>query len=247
MKIYGLIGYPLGHSFSAGYFKEKFNRENINNCIYRNFPIESAGMLPDIISATPELVGLNVTIPHKQKVIPFLDEIFSPARNINAVNTIKIDRVGEDIFLKGYNTDIHGFWSSIENHLPDGLENALILGSGGASAAVKYALENHGINTIVVSRNPSADSLSYSQLDRRILESNRLIVNTTPLGTYPDTEEAPEIPYRFLSSSHLLYDLVYNPAETHFMKLGSENGAKVKNGYEMLVNQAEKSWEIWNS
>ncbi len=248
MKTYGLIGYPLGHSFSAGYFREKFRKENIRDCEYRNFPLKSVEDVLEIITDYPNLKGLNVTIPYKKLIIPFLDEVYAPAKEIGAVNTVKIDsfpgKPGR--ILKGYNTDVHGFLVSVQKVLNPDIQKALILGTGGAYAAVKYALENIGLTVQAVSRKPLAGDLNYPDLNEKILAPHTLIVNTTPLGTYPDVDKAPDIPYDFLNDTHVLYDLVYNPAETLFMKKGKRQGAAVKNGYDMLVGQAEKAWEIWN-
>ena len=248
MRLFGLIGYPLGHSFSEGYFRDKFIKENITDCEYRNFPIRSVKEIRIILKENPQLEGLNVTIPYKKQIIPFIDNLFSPAEEIGAVNTIKIETTpGSPVqLLKGYNTDIHGFITSLQDVLHDGVDKALIMGSGGAAAAVKYALSNMGISTQIVSRKFSENTLSYDELDEKIMNEHLLLVNTSPLGTYPEIHKAPDIPYNHIGSSHILYDLVYNPSETLFMKKGKEQGASVKNGYDMLVSQAEKSWEIWN-
>mgnify|MGYP006298815129 CR=1 FL=1 len=249
MRLFGLIGYPLGHSFSAGYFKEKFEKEQIGDCEYRNFPIESIEKIHAVLDENPQLMGLNVTIPYKRKIIPFLNELYPPANEIGAVNTIKIETT-EGIpgkILKGYNTDVYGFKTSLKSVLKENIDKALILGTGGAALAVEHALAEMGISSRKVSRNSSENFLGYEQLDEKIMKDYLLIINTTPLGTYPDFNTAPGIPYNFLGSSHILFDLVYNPSETLFMKKGKENGARVKNGYDMLVAQAEKAWEIWNS
>lgn len=249
MRLFGLIGYPLGHSFSETYFRDKFRKENINDCEYRNFPIRSVKEILDILEENPWLEGLNVTIPYKKQIIPFIDDLYSPAKEIGAVNTIKIESTpGSPVqVLKGYNTDIHGFITSLQEVLHDDVDKALILGSGGAAAAVNYALTDMGISSQIVSRKFSGNNLSYEDLDEKIMKEHLLLVNTTPLGTYPEINEAPDIPYNHIGSSHILFDLVYNPSETLFMKRGKERGASVKNGYDMLVGQAEKSWDIWNT
>ena len=248
MRLFGLIGYPLGHSFSVGYFTEKFRNENIRECNYRNFPIDSIEKLPGIIEKEKELAGLNVTIPYKEKVLKYLDEIDDTADQIGAVNTIKIfrGRASSEQYLKGYNTDEYGFLASLKSIPGYDVEKALILGTGGASLAVIYALQRLGVKSAVVSRNPASDQLSYRDLNKKIMDEYKLIINTTPLGTYPDVDQAPDIPYSLLNESHILHDLVYNPPETLFMKIGRERGARVKNGYQMLAEQAERSWQIWN-
>lgn len=248
MRLFGLIGFPLGHSFSAGYFASKFQNEGISDAAYRNFPIENIETLPEILLANQNLLGLNVTIPYKEKVIPFLNEIDQEARNVGAVNTIKIVRNtgNTGIHLKGYNTDVYGFAISLDEVLHKDVKKALVLGTGGASKAILYSLLTRGIPSRVVSRNPSEGQLSYTDLDEKIISEHLLIVNTTPVGTFPEVNRAPDLPYGLLGNSHVLYDLVYNPEETLFMKKGEERGASVKNGYQMLVEQAERSWEIWN-
>jgi shikimate dehydrogenase len=248
MKLFGLIGFPLGHSFSVKYFANKFKKEEIGNCEYRNFPIPSIHDLPKIIKTEPYLRGLNVTIPYKQEVIQYINEFDITAKEIQAVNTIRIFRSGSSdrYQLKGYNTDIHGFTISLKELIGDSKPGALILGSGGASLAVEYALNKLGLKNKTVSRSPGFGQISYDDINEALLDEFKLIVNTTPLGTFPDTGAAPELPYHLLNKSQFLHDLVYNPAETEFMKRGKEKGARVKNGYQMLVEQAEKAWEIWN-
>jgi shikimate dehydrogenase len=248
MRLFGLIGFPLGHSFSSGYFAKKFERENITNTDYVNFPIETIEELPEVLMRNRDLTGLNVTIPYKEQVIPFLSELDEEAEKIGAVNTIKILRDPDNtrIHTKGYNTDVYGFSVSLKEILHKEVKKALVLGTGGASKAILFSLESMGISISVVSRNPGEGQLSYNDLDEKIISEHLLIVNTSPVGTYPEVNRAPDIPYEFLGSSHILHDLVYNPEETLFMKKGKERGARVKNGYQMLVEQAEKSWEIWN-
>jgi shikimate dehydrogenase len=244
---YGLIGYPLTHSFSRRFFTEKFQKETID-AEYLNFEIESAGLLIEVIAQNPGLVGLNVTIPYKEQVIPFLDEINDAASEIRAVNTIRIERSSTGTKLIGFNTDVVGFMQSIKPLLRDHHKKALVLGTGGASKAVIYALKESGISSLLVSRKPVGEvSISYNDLDLKIMSEYQIIVNTTPLGTFPKTETYPPIPYQFVGENHLLYDLVYNPEMTEFLRKGSKNGATIKNGLEMLHLQALAAWEIWNS
>ncbi len=246
MKLLGLIGYPLSHSFSVKYFGEKFGRERISGFDYRNYPIESVNELRPLIEDTKELIGLNVTIPHKEKVMPLLDEIDPEASAIGAVNTIRIRREGGKINLKGYNSDAYGFRESLMPLLGAGHRQALVLGTGGASKAVTHALGELGIAYQHVSRTPSGGQLHYLDLCYAIIKKHTIIINTTPLGTYPHTSSFPNIPYDLVTPGHIMYDLVYNPPETEFLRLGKQKGAVVKNGHEMLVLQAERSWEIWN-
>jgi len=244
MNIYGLIGYPLGHSFSAPYFTEKFEREGIR-AAYRNFPIrEVAGLLP-LVEREPGLAGLNVTVPHKQKVIPLLDELDQTAAQIGAVNTITVDRKGEGIRLMGANTDVTGFMHSLEEHLPEGVEKGLVLGTGGSSRAVAHVLGLLGISFHMVSRSKGQNLMAYGQLDDGLVRDHRLIINTTPLGMHPNVDDCPDIPYGGIGQGHLLFDLVYNPAKTLFLQKGEQQGAAIVNGYDMLVYQAEASWKIW--
>lgn len=244
--IYGLIGFPLGHSFSQTYFNQKFESESID-ASYENFEIEDIGELMEIFAEFPELSGLNVTIPYKQQVIPYMDEMDSVAAEIGAVNVIKIirDKNG-DFKLKGYNSDIIGFSDSIAPLLKPHHKKALVLGTGGASKAIMLGLKNLGLEPTLVSRTPKDSVLTYEQLDKEIMDSHTVIVNTTPVGMYPNVENAPEIPYNLLGKNHLCYDLIYNPDETEFMKRSQAAGATVKNGLEMLLLQAFASWNIWN-
>jgi shikimate dehydrogenase len=247
MKRYGLIGYPLTHSFSKRYFTEKFKKEGIDST-YQNFEIDGIDKFPEITRNNSEVIGLNVTIPYKEKVIPFLDELDDAAQEIGAVNTIRIKREGKNISLKGFNTDSAGFEVSIKPFLKIHHKKALILGTGGASKAVKYILKNLGIDYLLVTRKtPGKKEINYSSLSKEIIDEHTVIVNTTPLGTFPNTETYPDIPYKFLSDKHLLYDLVYNPEETQFLTKGKDMGATIKNGYEMLIQQAEEAYKIWNS
>ncbi len=258
-KIFGLIGYPLSHSFSKKYFTEKFDKENIQNCEYNLFPIEHINQLPLLITNNPILGGLNVTIPYKETVIPFLDELDETASAVGAVNCIKIESSNEYQVsrLIGYNTDVFGFRQSIKPFLEIQHERALILGTGGASKAVAYVLKEIGIDCYFVSRNKEKVSsiknqetrnktFLYEELNENMINAFKLIINTSPVGMYPNVNDAPEIPYNFISSSHLLYDLVYNPAETEFLKRGKLQGASTVNGLSMLQQQAEEAWRIWN-
>ena len=243
--MYGLIGRKLGHSFSANFFNKKFKEENINE-IYRLLPLENIEELPEILVKYPDLKGLNVTIPYKEVVIRYLSEISEEAKQIGAVNVIKIVRENNLINLKGYNSDCYGFKESLVPLLRSDIKNALILGSGGASKAVAYVLNSLGINITFVSRHPKENQLSYENIDEGVLNKNLLVVNTTPLGMFPEVFDYPALPYQYLTKEHVCYDLVYNPLETEFMKRSEKYGAKVKNGLEMLKLQAIKAWEIWN-
>jgi shikimate dehydrogenase len=242
MRLFGLIGYPLSHSFSKKYFTEKFEKEGLKDCAYENFPIPNIVELKSIL-ALPGLQGLNVTIPYKEQVIPFLYQSSKVVKKINACNCIKIS----DGELYGFNTDVAGFENSLTGKLNPAIhQQALILGTGGSSKAVKYVLEKKGIKFTIVSRKPAAGSLSYEQITKEIILKDKLIINTTPLGMFPNVVEAPPLPYQFLTPDHFLFDLIYNPEKTLFLKKGEEQGAQIQNGYEMLVMQAEASWKIWN-
>lgn len=246
MDIYGLIGYPLGHSFSAGYFNEKFEAEGID-AQYVNFEIPSIKEFKEVVEKSTNLNGLNVTIPYKEQVIPLLDDLDKDtAKRIGAVNVIKIVRDGKKTKLVGYNSDILGFTKSIEPYVEDHHQKALILGTGGASKAVFCGLQDLGIESIYVSRSKkSANTITYEDLTPEVIDSHHVIVNCTPVGMYPKINECPDIPYELLTPKHLLYDLLYNPDETLFMKKGKQQGAIVKNGLEMLLLQAFAAWEIW--
>ncbi len=240
IKKYGLIGFPLSHSFSPSYFKNKFEEENIHDCSYQAYPIESIHDLKGLIQEEG-IYGLNVTIPYKEQVIPFLDEIDDDAKKIGAINTILI-RNGK---LKGYNTDIYGFQQSWLNFMgKDTISKTLILGTGGAAKAVAFVLQKLNIEYIYVSRS-GGNHLSYKDL-RNMMTNYSAIINTTPLGMYPNEDGCPEIPYDELSNNHFCYDLIYNPQKTLFLTKAENQGARITNGYEMLVLQAEKSWQIWN-
>jgi shikimate dehydrogenase len=243
MKRFGLIGYPLSHSFSKKYFSEKFEKEGLNDHVYDLFPIPSINDLPDILSKNKDLAGLNVTIPYKQQVTKFLDTMHIPA-GVNACNCIKITN-GK---LSGYNTDIIGFEKSFTSLLKPHHKNALVFGNGGATAAVIYVLEKHNIQYNIVSRNlHEGSTLTYNDVDAQLIKENKIIINTTPVGTFPEVDAAPLIPYEAITPDHYLFDLIYNPAKTLFLKKGEERGGMVKNGYDMLEIQAEESWKIWNS
>jgi len=245
MDKYGLIGYPLGHSFSISYFNQKFKDEHID-AVYENFEIPSIDLLPEILDSNPNLKGLNVTIPFKQKVIPFLDNVSPEARAIGAVNVIKVIHDGKKIKLKGYNSDVIGFTQSIEPMLERFHKKALILGTGGASKAIDYGLKSLGLETVFVSRYERPDTVQYQSITPEVVKEYNVIVNCTPLGMYPHTEECPLLPYEAMDNRTILYDLIYNPDETLFMKRGAEYGANVKNGLEMLLLQAFASWEFWH-
>ena len=243
--MYGLIGEKIGHSFSAVFFNEKFKRENIDEC-YRLFPLPSINDFPSLLKEYPNLKGLNVTIPYKQQIIPFLNDLSDEAREIGAVNVIKIKNIEGKINLKGYNSDSIGFMESLLPILGPNIKNALVLGTGGASKAVAYVLNKLGIKVTFVSRNPTNEVLGYDQLNKKIISENKLIVNTTPLGMYPEISQFPPIPYHELTGEHICYDVIYNPDETEFLKKSKVMGAKVKNGIEMLHLQALAAWDIWN-
>ena len=243
MKQFGLIGYPLSHSFSKGYFSEKFQKESIFDCQYDIFPLEKIEDFVELCAQHKNIVGLNVTIPYKEKIIPFLDELDDEAKAIGAVNTIKFTN-GKMI---GYNTDCFGFEMSLKPLLKAHHNSALILGTGGASKAVEYVLKKLGISFQYVSRTKSSTSISYNDVNSFIIQHSTLIINSTPIGMYPNVDIAPNIPYDAITNQHLLYDLIYNPEETQFLTEGKIRGAQTKNGLEMLYLQAERSWEIWNS
>jgi shikimate dehydrogenase len=243
MRHFGLIGYPLGHSFSQRYFTDKFNREGITDCQYHLFPIRSIDGFSAIWDEYPGLEGLNVTIPYKEQVMMFLDHCSMVVAECGACNCVKRTPEG----LVGYNTDVVGFEATLDPGLQPWHERALILGTGGASKAVAYVLRRKGIDYRYVSRFPGGeDMLSYEQVDEELLSNHHLIINTTPLGMSPQVGSMPDIPYRFLSPRHYLFDLVYNPSVTAFLKEGSEMGAFTCNGADMLTLQAEESWRIWN-
>lgn len=245
-KIYGLVGKKLSHSFSAKFFNEKFEAEGIN-AEYRNFELPNIEHLKDIIASHPTLMGLNVTIPYKEVVIPFLDDLSPEAKAIGAVNVIKIQHLSDgSVRLIGHNTDVIGFRESIRPLLTTNHTKAMILGTGGASKAVEHALRALDIEVQFVSRSHDKSSLTYSDLTDDIISNYKIIVNTTPLGMYPNTMVMPDIIYYALTEEHLCYDLVYNPEKTMFLIACEAHGAQIKNGIEMLILQAERAWEIWN-
>ena len=243
-SIYGLIGYPLTHSFSQQYFNRKFDAEGIA-ARYENFEIPEIGDFTEIIKRHPTLRGLNVTIPYKEQVIPYLNELDPDTAEIGAVNVIKFIRKGNKLRLKGYNSDVIGFADSLSPLLTPEMKHALVLGTGGAAKAVMQALKKLGISGTLVSRTPAEDRYTYDDLTAEIMADNLLIVNTTPLGMYPHMDECPAIPYQHLTPSHLCYDLLYNPDVTLFMRKAAEQGAATKNGLEMLLLQAFAAWNIW--
>lgn len=261
MRLFGLIGFPLSHSFSESYFTNKFAREGISDAVYKAFPITNINLLPDLVRSNPNLNGFNVTIPYKEAIIPLLDEVDTTAKAIGAVNTVIRQSRGatESSGTKwvGYNTDVYGFRQSIKPFLASHHERALILGTGGASKAVEYVLREIGVECVFVARSSTFESapsesrtnrtvLKYSDLNEHVIAMCKLIVNCTPVGTFPNENESPDIPYEYLTHDHFLYDLVYNPAETEFIKQGKLKGAMVMNGLDMFKMQAEEAWRIWN-
>lgn len=243
MRLFGLIGYPLSHSFSQKYFTEKFRKEEISGCTYLNFPISSIDELTDMINTNPGLEGLNVTIPYKEKVISFLDDFSDLVKDSRACNCIKI----KNNRLIGHNTDIPAFEKSFIKNLGPVHQKALVLGTGGASKAVRYVLDKLNIPFTVVSRSPGKNEICYEDISGDILTEHKIIINTTPVGMQPDVLKSPSLPYSYIGREHYLYDLIYNPPVTVFLDMGQKNGAIVKNGLEMLEIQAELSWQIWNS
>lgn len=244
MYKYGLIGYPLSHSFSKKYFTDKFLKENIA-AEYLNIETNNIAEIKKIIESIPDLKGLNITIPHKEKVINYIDELHYEAQDVGAINTLKIIRNENYFYLMGYNTDVYGFNQSLKPLLNSNHYKALILGNGGSAKAVKYVLKKLGIEIFTVSRS-NTGNFTYEQLNKNIIQNIHLIINTTPLGMYPDVNSYPAIPYQYITENHLCYDLIYNPDETVFLQKSKARGALIANGYNMLVLQAEKSWEIWN-
>lgn len=239
---FGLVGRNIAYSFSRGYFKKKFNELGLLHHVYENFDLQEVCEFPSIFTSTQNIKGLNVTIPYKEEIIPFLDELDESANIIGAVNTIRISKDG----LKGFNTDAYGFQKSIEPHLKDHHRKALILGTGGASKAIAFVLDRLGIEFSFVSRSGKKDGFTYDDLTDNIIKEHTLIINCSPVGTFPNIEEKPALPYREIGRQHLLFDLIYNPSETAFLIAGKANGAAICNGLRMLELQAEKAWEIWN-
>lgn len=240
---YGLVGRNISYSFSKGYFAQKFATLGLNGHVYENFDLPAINSFPELIGGNPDLKGLNVTIPYKEAVIPYLAALDSEAEKIGAVNTIKFTAKG----LKGYNTDAYGFRKAIEPFIQEHHKKALILGTGGASKAVAFVLEKLGITYSHVSRDPSKGQYRYSDLNKALLQEYTVLVNCTPLGTYPNITAKPAIPYEFVCSDHLLFDLIYNPEKTAFLTAGEKNKATICNGLKMLELQAEKAWELWNA
>ena len=239
---YGLIGKDISYSFSRGYFKKKFEDMGLDHCTYQNFDLQAISEFPTIFKNTENVQGLNITIPYKEEVMAFLDDIDIAAKKIGAVNTIKFTKNG----LIGFNTDAYGFQKSLEPHLKEHHRKALILGTGGASKAVAFVLEELGITLSFVSRSGKNNGFTYHDLTNDIIAKHTLIINCSPVGTFPKIEEKPAIPYSKIGKEHLLFDLIYNPEETAFLSAGKANGATICNGHRMLEFQAEKSWEIWN-
>jgi shikimate dehydrogenase len=243
VRQFGLIGFPLSHSFSKGYFANYFSTENITDAQYENYPIETIDAFLDLWKNNPNLKGLNVTIPYKKAVIPFLQNPSTVVETIQACNCIRLYEGA----LYGYNTDVIGFEQSLLPFLKPHHQKALIFGTGGAAAAVEWVLQKMGIAYQFVSRKPAPGVLSYDSLDAGVIAAHSLLINTSPVGMYPQVEEAPSLPYEAITSKHHLYDLIYNPAETKFLALGARHGATIQNGLEMLHIQANASWDLWNS
>ena len=243
MREFGLIGRSLKHSFSVAYFTEKFKLEGIQDCTYSNFELDDINHVVDMVRNNPNLCGFSVTIPYKLDIIPLLDELSPEAEVVGAVNCVKI----KNCRLTGYNTDVLGFKSSLEDFLGNAaIERALVLGTGGASQAVQYVLSQMGIEYQLVARDPSKANFTYDNLSCETLFEHHLVVNTTPIGMFPNVDEAPRIPYAYITPNHYLYDLVYNPTLTQFLDYGQQRGANICNGTEMLKAQAEAAWQIWS-
>jgi shikimate dehydrogenase len=242
VRRYGLVGKNIEYSFSRGYFKQKFETDHLPNCQYENFDIENIDAIREVLSQQ-NICGLNVTIPYKREVIPFLDRLSPAASKMNAVNTLKFEKDGS---ISGYNTDIYGFEKSLLETVSELPKKGLILGTGGASSAVSFVMKKLNIEFTFVSRRKRKNSIEYSEVDEKVLGKHLLIVNASPLGTFPKIKEAPNLPYEELTKDHILFDLIYNPPETQFIKEGKTRGCKVSNGIKMLEYQAEKSWDIWN-
>lgn len=248
MKTFGLIGHRLGYSFSRNFFTEKFQRENLTNHEYVNFELDSISEFPRIFEQGKEIGGLNCTIPYKQQIMQYLDEIDPEAAQVGAVNTVKITYKEGRCFLKGFNTDIYGFENSLKPMLDEKHKKALILGTGGASKAIKHILNKSGIDFVSASIEEQLfeKEIRYHQIDEQLLKEYLIVIQATPVGTFPNVDQCPDIPYQYISSNHVCFDLVYNPEETMFLKKAKAQGAKTKNGLEMLHLQALKAWEIWN-
>lgn len=244
MREYGLIGYPLDHAFSKTYFEKMFENENISDVKYHMFPISEIQRLPRILASHPNLFGINVTTPYKELVIPYLDDLDPVAMSIGAVNTVTILNLKEKILLKGYNTDVLGVYTLLRGiKLP---EKALILGSGGSSRTVRYALKLQGVRCLTASRDPMYDDqIRYDEINKEVLITHPLVINCTPVGMYPRSSEKPPIPYRYISDQHIVIDLIYNPRKTAFLNACEKQGAMVRNGFDMLTEQADRAWDIW--
>ena len=243
MKLYGLIGFPLGHSFSKKYFNEKFEREGLIDYSYELFPISSIKEFPSIIKSNPFLQGLNITVPYKQEVLEYVTELTGTVKNIGAANTIKIK--GDKLIA--YNTDVIGFENSFIKKLKPSHTKALVLGTGGSSKAIQYVLKKLNIEFLLVTRSKQLEKeiIKYSCIDETIMAEHQVIINCTPVGMYPNVKDYPQLPYQFISEEHYLFDLIYKPEQTLFLKKGEEKGAVIENGFEMLIIQAEESWKIW--
>lgn len=244
MDTYGLIGYPLGHSFSRGYFTDFFAQQGID-AEYKNFELPRIELLTNVLKSEPTLRGFNVTIPYKQQVFSYLNELDDAARAIGAVNVVKVIHHDGEVYLKGYNTDHIGFADSIRPFIQPHHTHALILGTGGASKAVCYALRQMGLDTRFVSRTAREGVITYDELTPELMAQHTVIVNTTPLGMHPNVDECPPLNYSQISKRYLLYDVIYNPEETLFLRRGAEQGATICNGMEMLIGQAKAAWHIW--
>jgi shikimate dehydrogenase len=243
VRQFGLIGFPLSHSFSKGYFADKFSTENISDARYENYPIDSIDLFPELWEDNASLQGLNVTIPYKKAVIPFLQFPSTVVESIQACNCIRLYEGA----LYGYNTDVIGFEQSLRPFLQPHHQKALIFGTGGAAAAVEWVMKKLGITYQLVSRTEAEGCITYASLNTDMIASHTLLINTSPVGMYPNVDEAPNLPYEAITKEHHMYDLVYNPAQTKFLELGAKQGATIQNGLEMLHIQANASWEIWNS
>jgi shikimate dehydrogenase len=246
MRKFGLIGYPLGHSFSKQYFADKFLRENISDCTYENFPLQDISLFPTLLTEEPELCGLNVTIPYKSAIIKFLDDVEPEACEIGAVNVIKFRRTAEKLGLHGFNSDVTGIRDTLLPYIVPETKSAMVLGTGGSSKAVCFVLRKLGLDIIQISRSKKPGILTYSDITEDILKETSLIINATPLGMFPDIESIPELNYNLISEKHILFDLVYNPPLTAFLKRGQDRGCTVISGIKMLHSQAERAWTIWN-
>ena len=246
MRKFGLIGYPLGHSFSKKYFAEKFLNEQITDCYYDNYPLTNLNQLQKLIAEESDLCGLNVTIPYKSEIIGLLDVIETEANEIGAVNVLKIKRLNGVVKLYGYNSDVTGIRDSLLPFIKPEVRNAIVLGTGGSSRAVCFVLKKFGLKITLITRNKKMGILSYADINSEMINNTNLIINTTPLGMLPDIESKPDINYSLLNNKHILFDLVYNPEITSFLKMGLEQGCIIISGLKMLHSQAEKAWEIWN-